>query len=374
MWKVFFMTYKKFSSSFLSELKNKSSFPRLLIKAGIKFHGSGEDHIMCLCPFHEDHNASMAINIRNNLFYCHGCHATGNIIMFVQKLFEKDFAAAVAYCQENLFIEGMSQLEDPEKSVDAKKFRNIMDLATLFFYNALTMTNHGVPAMEYLHRRNIPADLIQRFGIGFAPDSWNLLRDGFASKNFSMEDLFACGLIRKKNNRYFDSMRNRIIFPIRDHRGKVLCFHGRRIDDGNEWRFIFTPATRFFDKRKSFFGLSTALSEIKIKEEVIIVEGEFDVLSMHRLGFKNTVSILGSQFSYYHAKILSQYAKRIYFMFDNDQAGRECLLKADEESEHFFEERFYVEYPGKDPDEFVNSNDSDFSTKFSQWHNSIRKL
>lgn len=346
-----------FNSEFLQRVKDSVNMLDI-IGSYVKLKKQGR-YYMASCPFHgPEKTPSFAVSPEKGFYYCFGCHASGDIITFIEKMENLSFGEAVERLAQIAHVEIPKQemsAEEAEKARRIKALYDVTELAGSYFYNCLTRTNMGKAGLAYFSKRNLTRETIDRFKLGFAPDSWHRLYQDFTEKKHIPADLLAeAGLCGVKNGRYFDMFRNRCMYPILDLRGRVVAFGGRVMDDSKP-KYLNSPESPIFNKRRLLFGLYQALPEIKKKRQAIMVEGYMDVISLHAHNVTNAVASLGTAFTIEQARLLKKYADEIVFSYDMDDAGQNATKRALEIAGSIgIKLRVATVGDGKDPDEFVN--------------------
>ncbi len=338
---------------FLAELKGRNSIVDI-IGTAIQLKRNGTRHTG-LCPFHGEKTPSFTVFEETASYYCFGCGAGGDVITFVMKYQNLDYMEAVRYLADRV---GMTLPDRDDKAAEfARKSRERMyemhKIAARFYYKTL-MSPQGKAGLDYLTNRGIDKTSITRFGLGYAPDSFDALRSHLKAQGYSENEALSAGLLAKseKGNKY-DKFRNRVMFPVFDLRGNVVAFSGRILGDGQP-KYLNSPETPIYTKGNCVFGLHLAKNQPE--GLLILCEGNLDVVSLHQAGFSGAVAPLGTAFTKEQARILARYAKNIVVAFDNDSAG----LKATEKAINFLEEngipvRVLQMSGAKDPDEFIKT-------------------
>ena len=305
------------SSSSVEQIKSKLDIVTVvgsyikLDKAGANFKGK--------CPFHNEKTPSFFVSPDRGSYYCFGCQAKGDIFTFVEEFEGLDFVGALKVLAEKAGVP-LERFDRGEKSEKEKLF-SILEQATFFFQKNLS---ENKPAREYLEKRGISDETVKNFRIGFAPDEWRELHDFLLSKNVTEKDMLAVGLIKKADGaeKYYDTFRGRIMFPIADSSGRVVGFSGRiLVADDKSPKYLNSPETILFNKSEILFGLDLAKKEIRIKDYSILVEGQMDLVMMHQVGVNNTVASSGTALSVEHLTKLRRLSSRIIMAYDGDSAG-----------------------------------------------------
>ncbi len=315
------------------------------------------------CPFHHEKTPSFSVSPDRGMFYCFGCHVGGNVFTFLQKMENIPFYEAVKQLAEVAHIELPSEEmtpEDREREAQLSAMIEATALAADYFHSCLLKTNMGKVGLDYFRKRHLSDETIEAFRLGFAPPAWDRLFSDFTKKkNISPKILVAAGLCGQRDGRYFDMFRERCMFPILNLRGKPVAFGGRVMGDGQP-KYLNSPETPIFNKRRLLFALFQALPEIRKKRQVIMVEGYMDAISLHAHGVTNVVASLGTAFTVEQARLLKRYADEVIFCYDMDAAGQNATRRALEIAGPVgLKLRVAQLSEGKDPDEFVNAHGAD---------------
>ncbi len=283
------------------------------------------------CPFHNEKTPSFFISQERGSYYCFGCGAKGDIFSFVEHFEGTDFLGSLKILAERAGVE-LSAYKNKEKDKTGIYYE-IMEEATVFFENNFTSNKE---ARSYLISRGINDASIKSFRIGYAEGSWTTLFDYLIKKGFKKEDIEIVGLIKEKDNRFYDRFRGRIIFPINDSSGRVIAFTGRifKKPDTNssieEAKYLNSPDTPLFNKSNVLFGLDKAKNAIRTRDYSIIVEGQVDLILSHQAGFTNTVAVSGTAFTdttvdneskINNLGLVRRLSSNIIFAYDGDDAG-----------------------------------------------------
>ncbi len=305
-----------------------------------------------LCPFHQEKTPSFSVNQDKQMFYCFGCHAGGDIFSFVIKKEGFDFKEAVNYLAQKA---GIQIPAGNRKEADRRRKVIEVNQAAAQFYRQVLNATQGRDARAYMHRRGITSDIAEAFGLGYAPNSWNALSDYLHQKGFAHHDIVLAGVIKHNEDRdsYYDLLRNRLIFPIFNHYGEIIGFGGRVMDDSMP-KYLNSPETEIFSKRRNLYGLFLARDSIRSKNEAILVEGYMDCLKLHQAGIDNAVSSLGTAFTIEQARLLHRYTEKVLVLYDGDEAGqRETLRAIDILNKEKIKADVITLPDGKDPDEYL---------------------
>ncbi|MEM8873119.1 MAG: DNA primase [Planctomycetota bacterium] len=327
-----------------------------LVGRTVKLKRAGKDHTG-LCPFHDEKTPSFYVVPDKKMFHCFGCKASGNAIDFVMKTQNLPFKEALHQLAEQYGIE-LPKYGDGRAQDETAAVRQACVAASKFFQQQLR-TEAGKVAIDYLKSRGFTGEMARDFGLGFAPE--NGLRD--ALKTFKADTLEKAGLIKKSEHGsgYYDGFRNRLMFPIRDELGRPIAFGGRVLPGNpSKAKYLNSPETRLFEKRKTIYGLDRAKPHINRSRIVAVVEGYTDVVMCHQHGACNVVSVLGTALTAEHVQILRRFSDRVVLLFDADTAGQGAT---DRSIELFLTEEVEIGIatlpPGTDPDEFVKEHGAD---------------
>jgi len=309
-----------------------------------------------LCPFHADKKPSFTVSEEKQIFHCFGCGQGGNVFSFLIQHNNLSFPEAVGFLAQKYGIEiptrKMSHTQKKELKEKERLFK-INKEAADYFKGILSHPSSGKQAREYLGKRQMTPEVIDRFMLGYAPQSWTGLTQYFSRRGVPRDDLEKTGLVVAKNGRYYDRFRDRIIFPIVDIHETVLGFGGRCLDDSLP-KYLNSPDTPVYHKSRTLYGLHVAKEACRQSGSVFIVEGYFDLLALHCHGIQSVVATLGTAMTRQHVRIMKGYARQMILVFDSDEAG----IKAAERSLPLFLEekvdpRILILPEGKDPDSYV---------------------
>lgn len=344
-----------FPASFLDELAARNPIEDVVGQyVALTRRGS---NLFGLCPFHSEKTASFSVAPEKGIYYCFGCHKGGGPVNFIMEIESLDYPDAVRFLAKRA---GLEVPEDGAYQSTYKKQERLRALckdAARYFHSQLYGAA-GQPAREYLVRRGLTKQTITRFGLGFAPDGWSGLMDTMTKKGYTKEELLDAGLVTKnqKGNLY-DRFRNRLMFPIIDIRGNIIGFGGRVMDDSKP-KYLNSPETIIFNKRKNLFALNVAK---KSKQgRIILTEGYMDAISLHQYGFDCAVASLGTALTEEHAQILAKYTQQVVLTYDGDEAGQNATRRAIPMLERAGVQVKVLRMQGaKDPDEFLKKYGAD---------------
>ena len=344
-----------FPERFLDELTERndivdvvSQYVRLTKKSGANLFG--------LCPFHSEKTPSFSVAPDKQIYHCFGCGKGGGVINFIMEIENLSFPDAVAFLARRANM----PLPEEAQSEDTSRRARLLQLnrdAARFFHETLK-SPQGAPAQDYIRRRAISPAMVTRFGLGFAPDSWDSLANAMRKKGYSDQGMFEAGLVKHgKSGGVYDAFRNRLMFPVIDGRGSVIGFSGRILGDG-EPKYLNSPETPVFSKSHNLFGLN--LAKKSKNGYIILVEGNIDVVSLHQAGFDGAVASLGTSLTGEQARLISRYTNEVILCYDSDEAGRKAASRAIGILEKLDLKVRVLQVPGaKDPDEFIKKNGAD---------------
>jgi len=309
-----------------------------------------------LCPFHADTKPSFTVSEEKQIFHCFGCGQGGNVLTFLMHYNNLNFPEAVGFLARKYGIEIPKKRLSPGQKKELEERERLFRInseAVAYFQAMLSNPSSGKKARDYLKKRQMKPEVIDRFMLGYAPASWTGLMEHLSRRKVSVDDLQKAGLVVAKNGKRYDRFRDRIIFPIVDIHQKVLGCGGRSLDDSLP-KYLNSPDTPVYSKSRTLYGLHVAKDACRQSGQAFIVEGYFDLLALHCHGIENVVATLGTALTRQQVRIMKGYARQIVLVFDSDEAG----IKAAERSLALFMEekvdaRILVLPGGKDPDSYV---------------------
>ena len=279
-----------------------------------------------LCPFHGEKTASFSVAPDKGIYYCFGCHKGGGAINFMMEIEGLSYPDAVRA------LANRSGMEVPDDDQYQSRYRQQERLWALSkeaarFFVAQLYSEAGKEGLAYAQKRGMPKSTLTRFGIGFAPNTWTAMTDAMRAKGYTDEELKESGLVSvsQKNGRIYDRFRNRLMFPIIDVRGNVIGFGGRVMDNSTP-KYLNSPETLIFNKRKNLFALNMA-KKTKLPY-LILVEGYMDAIALHQYGFDCAVASLGTSLTEDHASLLTRYTENVVLIYDGDEAGQRAAHRA----------------------------------------------
>ena len=318
-----------FPESFISRIKETINLVSIvsevvaLKKTGRNYQG--------LCPFHPEKTPSFMVNEEKQIFRCFGCGLGGNVFTFLMTYHHWSFPETVAELAQRLGIAlpqgGFKQIADEKQSLKAV-LREVQALAADFYHQLLLSENRGKKGRDYLAHRKMNRKITEEFLLGYAPEGWDHLTLFLKKKQIPSEVLEQSGLvIKKEKGGYYDRFRNRLIFPIGDDRGRVIGFGGRAMGEENP-KYLNSPESPIFNKGQTLYGLHKAVSSIRRLNQVMVVEGYFDLLTLHLHGLEQTVATLGTALGPYQIRRLKGLAEDLILLFDGDPPGVQAALRS----------------------------------------------
>ncbi|MDM5315859.1 DNA primase [Fictibacillus sp. b24] len=288
-----------------------------------------------LCPFHGEKSPSFSVSPEKQIYHCFGCGAGGNVFSFLMNIEGYSFIEAVTQLGKKSAIElpQIHQQNFSEKSTDEKRtMADVHELLAKLYHHCLLHTKQGRPALEYLENRGFTRESIERFQIGFAPDSWETASQFLQKRGMDLNTAEKVGLIgkRQSDGKPYDRFRNRIMFPIWDRTGLVVAFGGRVLDGEDEPKYLNSPESKIFQKGKTLYGLNLSRAEMRQKQHAVIFEGYVDTIAAFRAGVTNGVATLGTSLTEDHASILKRNVQSVTICYDSDRAGVEAAFRASE--------------------------------------------
>lgn len=302
-----------------------------------------------LCPFHNEKTPSFSVSPSKGIFHCFGCGVGGDVISFIMQKEGLSYPEAIKFLADKLGILVETNEVNKEKYEHRKKLFEINNEAKLFYYKNLLIND--IPK-DYIKKRNLNSNLINKFIIGYA-DGKNSLYRHLLQKGYQKDDIIEVGLINKdEKGNVYDKFRNRLMFPIIDIRGNVIGFGGRALADSRA-KYMNSPQSLAYDKSKNVYGVSNLKNSTKVGK-IILVEGYMDVISLTNYGFDYAIASLGTSLTHDQAKLIKRYCKNIYICYDGDSAGQNATSRAIEIfKEHDISPNIIVIPDNMDPDDYI---------------------
>ena len=307
-----------------------------------------------LCPFHNEKTPSFTVDDKKQLFHCFGCGAGGDVVSFIMQKEGLSYPESLEFLAHKAGI-SIDYTEDPQVNNKNKELYDINKDIMMFFYKNLLVDRK---AQQYLKQRGLSSKVVNTFMLGYAKDSWDDLYAYIKTKNFNEEDIESLGLIKKSSKgNYYDKYRDRIIFPIINHFGKVIGFGGRAVS-GQMPKYLNSPESSVFKKRYNLYALN--VYKRQKRKELILVEGYMDVIALNNHGLDIAVASLGTALTLDQAKLMKRYSDDIYICYDQDAAGIKATEKAIEIFHQIDVNPSIIDLdPGNDPDDFIRANGKD---------------
>jgi DNA primase len=285
-----------------------------------------------LCPFHEERTPSFSVEPQEKLYHCFGCGVGGDVIKFVEEKEGLGFAEAVELLADRYGVELEREQEDPRAEArrqHRRRLEQLLDRAAAFYANYLWESEEAAKARGYLAERGLGEEALRAFGVGYAPSAWDKILVRGQHAGFSVEELRGVGLVQRgRSGGEYDRFRERIMFPIRDRRGRVLGFGGRAMRSDQGAKYVNTAETDFFHKSQMLYGVDCAKAAIAKAGRAVVAEGYTDVLALHQAGIEEAVGVMGTAITEEQVAALSGMVDEVVLALDADSAGQEAMLRA----------------------------------------------
>jgi DNA primase len=370
-------------SDTVQQIKEKLSITEV-VAPYVKLTKSGK-YMRGLSPFTKEKTPSFFVSVDRGTYHCFSTGEGGDMFTFVEKMEGVDFRGALKILAEKAGVEIVNQKVDKGRTDRVEKLRDAMTQAVTYFQKNLSV---GSEAYKYVLSRGLTAEMIKEWQLGFAPAEWRGLLEelqagggaagmgdgtaGTSSKSgggFSSAELTAAGLIKEADNRagtWYDRFRNRVMVPIRDIAGRTVAFTGRTLDPNDGAKYLNSPETELFKKGEVLFGMDRAKDAIRTRGFAILVEGQFDLLLLHQIGFTNTIALSGTALTPQHLSLIKRYADNLMLCLDADRAGLAASAKhADAALRAGFRVKAVRLPEGKDPADLASENPKDFAKRVS---------
>lgn len=351
--------------SFIDDLLNRTDILDV-VSSRIQLKKTGKNYSAC-CPFHKEKTPSFTVSPDKQFYYCFGCGAGGNALGFIMDHDQLDFVQAVEDLAKRAGMdvprEEGRRGNKPRQPTDSPLYP-LLTAAADFYRQALKSHPARKAAVEYLKGRGLTGEIARDFGLGFAPPGWDNLLKNLGGDNLQLKVMLDAGLLVENpdSGKRYDRFRDRVIFPIRDSRGRVIAFGGRVLGDDKP-KYLNSPETPVFHKGQELYGLYEARKNNRDLDEIMVVEGYMDVIALAQQGIRNAVATLGTATSEEHIKRLFRIVPNILFCFDGDQAGRNAAWRALESALTNLQDgrkvRFLFLPEGEDPDSLVRAEGPD---------------
>lgn len=343
------------SEQFLEQIRDSNEISAVMASY-VNLKRSGRDSV-CLCPFHSEKTPSCHIYGDTQSFYCFGCGAGGDVITFIRLIERLDYIESVRFLAQRA---GIPMPEDSrDQTAEARQRLLEINREAARFYRDILISEKGTEGRQYLRERRLTENTVRKYGLGYAPESWDTLKNHMLSKGFGENELVEAALLsRGKKGNTYDKFRHRVIFPIIDRRGNIIGFGGRALSPGDPAKYLNSDETLVFHKRSSLFSLNFAKNT---KERFLILcEGYMDVISLNQAGFDNAVATLGTAITPEQARLMHRYCEQVVISYDSDGAGQKATMKAINLLGEAGVEAKVLQMTGaKDPDEYVKKYGAD---------------
>lgn len=344
----------------IDEVKNRIDIAEY-IGSRIKLSKAGRN-FRAVCPFHNEKTPSFMVSPERQRFHCFGCGKDGSVFDFVMEYEHVEFREALEILAERAGVKLTPRSPETPEDRLRQTLLELHHLASEYYRYMLTEHSFGEKARLYLKERGVSDRTRDAFGIGYSPNSWDGLCRYLEKKGYDRHVLRESGLVVvSESSRVYDRFRGRLMFPLRDHRGQTVGFSGRvLVKDTKDAKYINSPETSIYHKRKTVFGLDLTKSNITEKNQAILVEGEFGVISLYQAGISHVVAVKGSSLTEDHVRLLRRYCDRMILMFDGDKAGDAATRRGISIAETVGFDLSVVLLPaGKDPDDIIREKPGD---------------
>jgi DNA primase len=285
-----------------------------------------------LCPFHEERTPSFSVDAQEKLYHCFGCGVGGDVIKFVEEKEGLGFTEAVDLLADRYGVELEREQEDPRAEArrqQRRRLEQLLERAASFYASYLWESREGEKARAYLAERGLEEEVLRDFGVGYAPSAWDKILVLGQRAGFRIEELRGVGLVQRgRGGGEYDRFRSRIMFPIRDRRGRTLGFGGRAMRSDQGAKYVNTAETDFFHKSQLLYGVDRAKAAIAKATRAVVVEGYTDVLALHQAGVEETIAVMGTAITGEQVATLSGMVEEVVLALDADSAGQEAMLRA----------------------------------------------
>ncbi len=323
-----FMAYGRIPESFIDDVLSRTDIVEL-IDSRVKLKKAGKNYSAC-CPFHREKTPSFTVSREKQFYYCFGCGASGNAVSFLMDYERKGFLDSLNELAGRVGLE-VPDTRDPDAPPreSQQPLYDQLEAAAQYFEQQLRTHRDKEKAVGYFKRRGLTGQIAKHYRLGYAPAGWDNLLSALGRDEDAKKRLLATGLVvrNEQSNRVYDAMRDRVIFPIRDFRGRVIAFGGRVLTDEKP-KYLNSPESPVFHKGQELYGLYEAKQAPGRLERVIVVEGYMDVVALAQYGITNAVATLGTATSTTHVERLFRLVPEVCFCFDGDAAGRKAAWRA----------------------------------------------
>ena len=341
---------------FLQEVSDRNDIADV-VSGYVRLNKKSGSNLFGLCPFHSEKTPSFSVSPDKQIYHCFGCGKGGGVFNFIMEIENLTFPESVEFLAKRVGLQVPEENRDDPESRRREQLLKLNKDAGKFFYKQF-LSPAGAVVQDYAIRRELTPATVKKFGLGYAPDSWDSLTKAMKELGYSEGLMLQAGLVRKgKKGGVYDTFRNRLMFPVFDVRGNVIGFSGRILGDG-EPKYMNSPETPVFNKSKNLFGLNLA-KKTKLGY-IILCEGNVDVVSLHQAGFDNAVASLGTSLTPEQARLISRYVNEVVIAYDGDSAGQKATARAISILEKLdVKVRVLTMTGAKDPDEYIKKFGAD---------------
>ncbi|WP_114603266.1 DNA primase [Staphylococcus sp. EZ-P03] len=356
----------RIEQSVINEIKDKTDILDL-VSEYVKLEKRGRNYIG-LCPFHDEKTPSFTVSEDKQICHCFGCKKGGNVFQFTQEIEGISFVEAVKELGErvNIKVDVGNSNEQNQIASDDLMMIKMHELMQEYYHYVLMKTVEGEKPLEYLKSRGFSEQLLRDRKIGFAPDNSHFCHDFLQKKGYDIELAYEAGLLSRneENFSYYDRFRDRIMFPLQNAQGRTVGYSGRTYKN-QEPKYLNSPETPIFQKRKLLYNIDKARRVIRQKNELILLEGFMDVIKADSAGVKQVVASMGTQISQEHIAFIKKLTSNVTLLFDGDFAGQEATLKTGQQLLEQGLNVFVIQLPSKmDPDEYITKYGEDAFNKY----------
>lgn len=338
----------KIPDTTLEEILRRSDMAAILGRY-IQLRRSGRTFV-ALCPFHQEKSPSLHVDPEKGLWHCFGCKEGGSVFQFVMKIEGLNFREAALKLAAEVGVEVEISEEASREDSERDRALNLLERVATYYHELLLRSPLGQPGRDYLAEREISRETAERFRLGWAPDGGQALVRKLEQAGFTRREALDCGVLVERSSGVRDLLRARLVFPIADTQGRVLAFGGRTLGDAQP-KYLNSPESTLYSKRMHLYGMHLARGPISRGDEAILVEGYFDVVSLHQAGVPRAVASLGTALTPDQATLLRRYTRTAVLAYDADRAGEQATLKGAEVLEEAGLRVLVARMPdGEDPD------------------------